>query len=119
MVTITDYKERVNNSGEKFLSLILQGGIEMVKSKETGNFYATAKKTSITSTFKEEYCKALIGTTMSGSIKRVECEEYEYTVQETGELVRLSHRWEYFPEGENEEEVVFEGTPIGHEHYAG
>ena len=32
MVTVVDFKERVNRNGEPFYALILQGGIELVKS---------------------------------------------------------------------------------------
>jgi hypothetical protein len=35
----------------------LQGGIEMVKSKETDKFYVTARKASISSTFDELTCQ--------------------------------------------------------------
>jgi hypothetical protein len=31
-------------------------------------------------------------------VVKVECEAYEYTIKETGEVVELSHRWEYRPE---------------------
>jgi len=57
MVTIVDYSQRKNSEGKDFYSLILQGGIEMVKSKETDRYYATAKRCSITSTFDESTCK--------------------------------------------------------------
>ncbi|MDZ7741194.1 MAG: hypothetical protein U5Q03_05435 [Bacteroidota bacterium] len=100
MVKITDFKEVTNREGETFYSLILTGGLEMVKSKETGSFYATAKTARVTSTFSKEYCESIISSSIPGVIKWVECEEYEYTVQETGEVIRLSHRWEYFPEAE-------------------
>lgn len=97
MVTIINYKERQTLEGESFFVLEVQGGIEMVKSQNTGNFYATAKKASISSTFDEMTCKALIGTQMSGSIHKEECEPYEYTVKETGEILLLNHRWIYHP----------------------
>jgi hypothetical protein len=47
------------------LFLELQGGIEMVKSKETDKFYVTARKASI-STFDELTMSALIGTELPG-----------------------------------------------------
>ena len=115
MVTIIDYAKRVNSTGEEFLALILQGGIEMVKSQETGRFYATAKRASITSTFNEDACKALIGQKLPGSIRRIDCELYEFTVRDTGEVLNLSHRWEYTPEAASMEETVFEGEVIGAE----
>jgi len=81
MVQIVDYKERTNAEGEQFYALILQGGLEMVKSQETGNYYATAKTASVTSTFNEEACKGLIGQEIPGSVQRVECEPYEMTTE--------------------------------------
>ena len=98
-VHIVDYKQRENSNGEAFFALILQGDITMVQSQETGRFYATAKRTSITSTFDEATCQRLIGKEIPGSIQKVECDSYEYTLPETGEIVTLKHRYEYVPEG--------------------
>ena len=78
-----------------FSTLELQGVIEMVKSQETGKFYITARKASISSTFDERTCQALIGTELPGAVKKVDCEEYEYTIKDTGEVITLSHRFEY------------------------
>ena len=109
MVRIVDFAERKNSAGETFYSLILQGGIELVKSQETGNTYATAKRASITSTFNEDTCSSLIGTEMPGSIQKQSCEPFEYANPETGEVLQLEHRWVYCKEGETVEEAVFEG----------
>ena len=46
-------------------------------------------------TFDEETCKTLIGQELSGSIQKVECEEYQHEIPETGEIITLSHHWEY------------------------
>lgn len=113
MVRITNYAERHNALGESFYALILQGGIEMVKSNTTGKFYATAKQASVTSTFDEETCKALIGSEMPGSIRKVPCTPFEYVVPETGEITTISSRWEYTQEGETLEENIFAGEVIG------
>ncbi len=78
MVTISDYKKYFNDKGESFLVLVLNGGVELVKSKITGNFYATSKKTTIPSTFNETTCKSLIGTELPGRVVRVDTEPYEY-----------------------------------------
>lgn len=99
MVRIINYKERDKEDGTSFFVLELQGGIEMVQSKETGNFYATAKRAFIPSTFDEQTCSALIGTEMSGSISKESCEPFSYIVKETGEEITLSHRWVYVSEG--------------------
>lgn len=98
MVTIINFKERNKEDGTSFFVLELQGGIELVQSQKTKQFYATAKKAYISSTFDELTCKALIGTQMQGEIEKVECEPYEYTVQETGEIIILSHRYQYVQE---------------------
>ncbi len=112
MVRVTNYAERQNSAGETFYSLILQGGIEMVLSKETGQFYATAKRASITSTFDEETCKSLIGSELPGSIQKHKCDPFEYIVPETGEIMNLDHRWVFVKEGETVEEAVFEGDVV-------
>ncbi|UGU14240.1 hypothetical protein LS482_11000 [Sinomicrobium kalidii] len=98
MVRIINYKQRQAEDGREFFVLEISGGIEMVRSKETGHFYATSKKTSIPSTFDEETCAALIGTEMPGQVVRQEVEPYSYVVKETGEELTLSHRWVYIPE---------------------
>ncbi|WP_341221601.1 hypothetical protein [Polaribacter atrinae] len=98
MVRIINYKERNKEDGTSFFVLELQGGIEMIQSKETGNFYATAKKAFIPSTFDEQTCVALIGTDMPGSISKEECEPFDYVVKETGEEITMYHRWVYVSE---------------------
>ena len=110
MVRIIGYKERNKDDGSSFFVLELQGGIEMVKSKETGNFYATAKKAFIPSTFDEATCSALVGSEMDGKIVKEACEEFTYTIKETGEEVTLQHRWVY-----SSDEVVKQQAPIRYE----
>ncbi len=101
MVRIINYKKIVKDDGSIFRVLEIQGGIEMVKSKQSGSFYATARKSFVPSTFSEAVCKALIGTEMEGSIQKVKCTPYDYTIKETGEIIELSHKYEFVPEGEN------------------
>ena len=98
MVTIVNFKKRLSSEGKEFYSLILQGGIEMVRSAETGNFYATVKQCSITSTLDEVGCQSVLGEKLPGKIEKVTCEPYEYVIQDTGEVIELSHRWQYVPE---------------------
>lgn len=97
MVTISDYKVRQNIDGKSFCTLILTGGIELVKSNSTGQFYATVRKASITSTFTEDVCKTLIGKPLPGIIEKQECDAYEHVVAETGETVTLNHRYVFNP----------------------
>lgn len=98
MVRIINYKERQKEDGTSFFVLELQGGIEMVMSQVTGNYYATAKRAFIPSTFNEQTCTALIGTEMPGKIIKEDCDPFNYVVKETGEEIRLSHRWVYVRE---------------------
>ena len=95
MVRIVNYQKRTTEEGKEFFTLELQGGIEIVKSQETGKSYMTARKASMSCTFDELTCQSLIGTELPGSVKKVVCEEYSYTIKETGELITLSHRFEY------------------------
>ena len=113
MVTITGFSLRTTAVGKEFYSLILQGGIEMVKSKATERFYATIKKCSISSTFDEETCKASIGEKIPGSIQKQSCEPYTFVVKETGEILELNYRWAFVPDGATLEEVIFEDNPAG------
>jgi hypothetical protein len=98
MVTVSDYAVRQNAEGKDFVVLILQGDMELVKSQTTGNFYATAKKCTITSTFNENTAAALIGKEIPGKIIKQDCEPYEFIVPETAEVLELSHRWVYIPD---------------------
>jgi hypothetical protein len=108
MVTISNYRVNVNSEGKSFCSLILQGDVELVKSKTTNRFYATARKTSITSTFDENTCRQLIGKTIKGSIVKVDCDEYDYIIPESGEVIRLNYNYSYVADSENVEEEVFQ-----------
>jgi len=97
MLTITNFQKRQSKSGKEFFTLTLQGGIEMVRSSETGQFYATAKRCSIASTLDEESCKSMLGQQVEGRIERQSCDPYEYTIAETGEVIELAHKWTYVP----------------------
>lgn len=108
MVRIIDYKVRTSRDGDPFLALILQDGLVLVKSKETGMYYATAKKASITSTLDEETCKSLLGHELDGTIEKVSCEPYEIVDQESGDITVLDYRWIFVKAGETIEETVME-----------
>lgn len=108
MVQIVGYRECNKDDGSKFYLLEIQGGIEMAISNTTGQFYATAKRAVITSTFDEVTCKALVGTQMKGSIVKQEVEPYEYIIKETGEEIVLTHRWVYTPDEAPNLEKLFQ-----------
>jgi len=111
MVTVVDYAIRTAKDGRSFIALILQGGLHLAQSRQTNNFYATVKRCSIPSTFDEATAKGMIGEKVPGSVQKTSCEPYEYTVEDTGEILHLNYRWAYVPEGASIEEAVFEGEP--------
>jgi len=111
MVQVIDYAMRQSKDGREFNVLILQGGLSMVQSKKTGNFYATVKKCSIPATFDAETAKTMIGERITGSVQKKSCEPYAFVVKETGEEMQLDYRWVYLPEGATIEEAIFEGEP--------
>jgi hypothetical protein len=91
MVTIVGYKKYQRENGESFYTPEVQGGIESVKSKETGKTYFTARTTNVPCTFTEPTCKALVGTQMPGAIKKVSVDPYEFTIRETGEIIKMTN----------------------------
>ena len=95
MVTVKEFLQRESKDGEKFFVLVLSGGATPVKSKRTGRMYFTQKTATVPATFDEQTCESLIGSQFPGRIVKVECEPYEYTIKETGEVIELKHRWEY------------------------
>ena len=113
MVRIIDFKTRMSKEGEPFIALIVQGGISLVKSKETGMYYATSKKASIPSTFDEETAKSLVGQELESSVEQVNCEPYEFADEETGEIIELDYRWVYLKPGDTVEQAVKEEQKHG------
>ncbi|HOS45059.1 MAG TPA: hypothetical protein PLQ69_01095 [Paludibacter sp.] len=116
MVTVVNYALRKTSEGREFYVLILQGGLSLVQSRQTGNWYATIKQTSVPSTFDEATAKSMIGERVPGSVQRKSCDPYEFTSKTTGEIMQMNHRWVYVPEGASVEEAIFEGEPEVVEH---
>ena len=113
MVTVTGFKTVETPEGDSYVRLILQGDLEMVQSSETGNYYATARRTSISCTFDEVLAEKMVGKQLDGWILKVDTEPYEFTV-DSGETIKLSHRWIYTEESEEDlaiQELVKEATP--------
>ncbi len=98
MVTIKNVKTITKNDGEKFHCLICEGNVEPAISASSGRIYFTVRHATVPTTFDEKTCKSLIGAEFNGDIKKVECEEYDYTIEDTGETIKLSHRWEFVDE---------------------
>ena len=95
MVSVIGYQSVEKENGEDFLMLVLQGGIEAVKSQATGKMYFTARTVKVPATFDEATCKSLIGSQFEGTIVKVPSDSYEYTIKETGEIVTINHRYEF------------------------
>jgi hypothetical protein len=109
MVTVKEIKRAENSKGEEFFMLVVQSGAMAVKSKKTGRAYFTAKTAFVSTTFDEKTASSLIGAEFEGEIVKIECDPYEYTIKETGEIIELSHRWEFVdPVLEAEKQVVEE-----------
>ena len=108
MVTIIGFQKRTNAEDQEFNVLVLQGGIELIKSSETGNYYASAKRATITCTFDERMCRQLIGSKLPGTVKRVPCEEYDFSIPGTEEVVKLNHAYKYSAEPATAEEHVYQ-----------
>jgi len=98
MVIVKDLKPITKSDGEKFYCLIVEGKMEPVRSEKTGRIYFTARRATVPTTLDEKACKAALGTTFEGNVGKVECEPYKYTIEETGEVIELSHRWEFVDE---------------------
>lgn len=99
MVTVTGFRSVETEEGDTYVRLILSGDLEMVKSENTGNFYATTRRASISCTFDEQTAQSMIGKSLDGTITKVSVEPYEYTL-DSGETIKISHRWVFTPEGQ-------------------
>jgi hypothetical protein len=98
MVIVKDFKTVTKENGEAFSLLIVQGGVEPVKSQRTGRIYFTVRTAKVPTTFDEATCKSVLGTTFDGEIKKVACDPYKFVITETGEEIEMQHRWEYVDE---------------------
>ena len=110
MVKIINYKKYNKEDGTIFCVLEIQGGVEILQSKTTGKVYATVRSTTIPTTFDELTCQALLGQELEGTILKMDCEPYEYTVKETGEVVMLTHTYEYSKEDAPKKEYMMQGA---------
>jgi hypothetical protein len=99
MVTVSNYAVRTRKDGSTFITLELTGGVELCQSSSSGSFYATVRKCNVPSTFNEQVAKSIIGQKIPGEIIRVQCEPYEWTNKNTGEVITLQHSYGYRPQG--------------------
>jgi hypothetical protein len=95
MVTVSAFEKRKNSQGEEFCVIILEGGLDIVTSRNTGRPYARVNKISIPAVFDEKTAKRMVGTQLPGIIEKKECEPFEYAIPDTGEVIQLSHTYTY------------------------
>jgi len=60
MVIVTGFKTVQLEEGQSYVNLILSGDLEMVRSNETGNFYATTRRATMASTFDETTAELMV-----------------------------------------------------------
>lgn len=95
-------------TGNPYFALELTSDEPEIVLSQTGRYYITTRKCTMSSTLPESICKSMIGKQFPGSISKVECEPYEFTVPETGEVITRHHRYEYIPqEAASPEQAVF------------
>jgi hypothetical protein len=99
MVTVNNFNVRQRKDGETFIVLTLTGGLELVQSQTNGLFRAVVRKCQIPANFDEATAKMVVGTQLPGQIVRVQADPWTFTDQKSGEVITLSHRWSYLPEG--------------------
>lgn len=98
MVIVKNAHLRKGQDDKEFVTLELNGDIELIQSQNTGRFYATVRRSFISTTFDLPTAKMFIGKTLPGQIIRQECEPYEFTIPDTGEVVTLNYSYQYSPE---------------------
>ena len=104
VVTVTGFTEKRNAKGGKFMVLNLEGDLTFSRSEETGAVFASAMKTNIIANLDKETCRALVGTQLAGSIKKIAVEPYTYITPDGGRKI-LDYKFEFFPA---EEQVSIE-----------
>jgi hypothetical protein len=99
--------ERKTNlkTNEPYTVLVLQGNAVVLKSKATSRPYVSARKTTIPCALDDVLAKSLIGQTLPGSIEKVACTPFEVKLP-TGKKVKISEKFQYFPEKEKAETVI-------------
>jgi hypothetical protein len=102
MVQVTGHSTRVRKDGTTFQVLEISGGLELVQSQETGKWYGTNRRTTIPTTFSEDFAKSLVGTQLKGEVVRVQVDPYDFVNPKSGEVIKLQHSYAYTPEGSTE-----------------
>lgn len=98
MVTITGYRTRHSEGGDKKIYFQVEGGVKTTVSKISGKAYLTALKASVFAAVDEEVAKAMIGHQLPGFIRQLQVEPYEIVNDQTGEIRVHNFRSEYVTE---------------------
>ena len=98
MVTVAGVRVTPRENEEDMISLVLEGGLDVMISKTTGLPYAKIKRTLLLCTFAKETAENLVGTEMPGTIVRRKTEPYTWTNKETGEETVLNHTYVFEPD---------------------
>lgn len=96
-VTIIKAFERKNKKGESFNVLVVEGGLTMVQSKKSNNWFAQSMRTNILASMSLDTCKSLIGTTLPGKIIKQKCTPYEYKTPNS-KIIKLDYTYSYVHE---------------------
>jgi uncharacterized protein YceH (UPF0502 family) len=96
MVKIIDALTKVNaKTHEEYNVVVLMGEVQIMNSKSNGKPYLTAKKVTMPTTLDQAHAKELVGTTLPGVIKKVECPEYEIKMPNSNKKVKITHSFQY------------------------
>lgn len=106
MVTIAEVVKALTKDGEPLISLVVMGAIEPVVSQTTGRVYMSARKTRVPCTFSYEVAKSMVGQTLPGTVKRIECEPYSIVLPGSNKKIKLEHTYVYDPNPHTVEAVV-------------
>ena len=103
MVKIIGTETKVNpKTKEQYNLIVLLGNVEILKSKSTGKPYLTAKKVTMPTTLTSQQAEELVGTSLAGDIKKVDCPEYEIKMPGSKKKVRISHTFQFAPSTSDE-----------------
>ena len=105
-VTIVGLERKTNlKTNESYTVLVLQGKAVVLQSKATSRPYVSARKTTIPCVLDDVLATSLIGQSLPGSIEKVACTPFEVKLP-TGKKVKISEKFQYFPEPEKAETVI-------------
>ena len=98
MVKVISTETKVNpKTKENYNVIVLMGNVEVLKSKSTGKPYITAKKVTVPTTLNREQANELVGSTLPGTIEKVDCAEYEIKMPNSNKKIKINHTFQFTP----------------------